>query len=216
VTVATALPDAVVFDCDGTIVDTEPLSRAVLTQVLLELGYEASDEDFAAVVGTPGHQTYAYFSGRLELPPRDDFRTMVRSRFDGVMARELRAFDDAVEVIAALATAGVPLAVTSSSSRSHVERALGQVGLLDHFAVRLGAGDVAEHKPAPEPYLAAARGLGIAPERCVAIEDSAPGVASATAAGMFTVGVTRGGTAPALLAAAHRVVDRLAVEHLAR
>ena len=96
----------------------------------------------------------------------------------------------ALELVAALRSAGTPLAVASNSTREFVERALGGAGLLDgHFEAVVTADDVVRPKPAPDLYLAACAALGAAPERSAALEDSGPGVQSARAAGMFVIGV---------------------------
>jgi HAD superfamily hydrolase (TIGR01509 family) len=96
----------------------------------------------------------------------------------------------ALELVGALRDAGVPLAVASNSERPFVEGALGAAGLLDGtFVAVVSATDVEHHKPAPDLYLRACELLGAEPGRCAALEDSVPGVASARAAGLFTIGV---------------------------
>lgn len=205
------LPVAVVFDCDGTIIDTEPVSREVLRQVLPRYGYEPTVEDFAAIVGSPSHRTYAYLSKRADLPPMDEFRAEVRRQWRGHVAAGLAAFPDAVATVRALVDSGVPVAVTSSSSRSHVRRSLETAGLLDVVTAYLGSDDVTDHKPHPEPYLAAARAVGVDPAACSAVEDTATGVASAKAAGMFTVAVVRE-IGRDQLREADRIVDEITVE----
>lgn len=208
-----ALPFAVVFDCDGTIVDTEPVSRDVLREVLPRYGYEPTDADFAAIVGHPSHRSYAYLAERADLPPHDEFRAAVRARWKVHLADGLAIFEDAVATIQALAAAGVPVAVTSSSSRRHVRHSLEVAGLLDVVQAHLGADDVTQHKPHPEPYLAAARAMDVDPARCSAVEDTATGVAAARAAGMYTVAVVRD-SGRDHLQEADRIVDRITVEAL--
>lgn len=208
---AQRLPDAVVFDCDGTIIDTEPISRDVLREVLPRYGYEPTDADFAAIVGHPSHATYAYLSQRADLPPMDEFRAELHRHWRGHIDAGLRPFPDAVETIRRLVDGGVPVAVTSSSSRRHVRRSLQAAGVLDLVVAHLGSDDVTDHKPHPEPYLAAARAMGVDPGRCSAVEDTATGVASAKAAGMFTVAVVRE-VGPDHLREADRIVDRITVE----
>lgn len=207
------VPVAVVFDCDGTIVDTEPISRAVLSRVLPRYGYEPTAEDFDAIVGHPSHRTYAYLAERADLPPADEFSAEIRERWSRSHAQGIAVFPDAVETIRALGERGVPVAVTSSSSRGHVLRSLEAAGVAESVVAYLGADDVTDHKPHPEPYLAAARAMGIDPRRCSAVEDTATGVAAARAAGMFTVAVVREGD-PDRFAEAERVVERITVAAL--
>lgn len=208
------LPDAVVFDCDGTLADTESISDRAWTDVLGTYGYEPTGADFRAVVGHPFGQNWAYFSQRVELGDQVRFRTALRTRFGELFDHELALHDDAVGTLRVLADAGVPIAVASSSTHAHVDRVLGRGELVDAVAVVIGADDVDEHKPLPGPYLAAAAALGVAARRCVAVEDTGVGVASATAAGMFTVAVLRAHQSPEDLAGAHRVVDAVTVAAL--
>ena len=121
---------------------------------------------------------------------------------------------DAAETLRELVDDGVPVAIASSSSREHVVRILERSGIASLVGAVVGADDVTNHKPDPEPYLAAAAALGQAPERCAAVEDTPIGIASARAAGLFTVGVLRGPFDRAQLGEAHRVVDRVTVDAL--
>lgn len=205
-----ALPAGVVFDCDGTIVDTEPVARSVLREVLASFDYEPTDEDFVAITGSPGHVTYRHFAARVALPPEQEFRRAIRSRWRDLGGSGFAVFPDAVETITQLAAAGVSIAITSSSSRGHVERAVEAAAIGEMVAVMLSADDVVRHKPDPEPYLAAARGLGLDASACTAVEDSPTGVASALAAGMFTVAVARESAAG--LDDAHRVVHSITLD----
>lgn len=212
---APRLPDAVVFDCDGTIVDTEPISDRTWVEVLGRRGYAPTAADTAAVIGRPFPHTYAYYSARVDgLGELRELRREVRDVFRTIFDEEVVAFDDAVATIRELAAAGVPIAVASSSSRRHVEKVVELCELGACVAVMLGADDTDDHKPHPEPYLAAARGMGVPADRCSAVEDSPAGIASAKAARMFTVAVRRGHVPDADLADADRVVDELTVASL--
>ena len=120
---------------------------------------------------------------------------------------QLTPFDDALEALAELRAREIPVAVASSSPRERLDRTLARVNLA--FGVSV-AGDEIEHgKPAPDMFLEAARRLGVPPERCVAVEDSPPGVQAGVAAGMPTLGVCRVPGTEHTLAAADRVVDRV-------
>jgi HAD superfamily hydrolase (TIGR01509 family) len=111
--------------------------------------------------------------------------------FDAVvtagMARDIPLRPGARELVTYLAEENVPQAVATSSHRATVERYLGSAGLLDHFAAIVTREDVANPKPAPDPFLAAAARLGVAPADCLALEDSYHGIASAHAAGMMAI-----------------------------
>lgn len=202
-------PPAVVFDCDGTLADTESLSDRAWAETLGTYGYAATEGDFQAVIGRPYAHNWDYFSARADLGDPSRFRGRLRERFVALFESELEMYPDAVDTLRELAWAGVRIGVASSSSHKHVLRVLDHGELRELVDVIVGADDVERHKPDPEPYVAAARGLGIPPHLCTAVEDTAVGVASASAAGMFTVGVVRRFTTPQVLASADRVVTRV-------
>lgn len=210
------LPEGVVFDCDGTIADTERLSDIAWREALQRRGYPADASDFAALVGRPFAHNWAHFSARADLGDVDAFRADVRTRFQELFATDLELHDDAVGVIRELVRRGVAVAVASSSSREHVERVLDRAGLVREITVTVCSDDVTEHKPLPAPYLEACRRLGIAPLRSSAVEDTTVGATSARAAGLFTVAVRRAHAAPDLAAHADRTVDLLTLEDLVR
>lgn len=210
------LPAGVVFDCDGTLVDTEPLSERAWREVLGRRGYTPTADDFAAVLGRPATRSFAYFDARAGLGELDAFRREYRAVFDACFDADVQVFADAVATAEALHEAGVPVAVASSSSRRHVLRSIAACGLADVVVAAFGADDVDDHKPHPGPYLAAAAALCVPPGRCSAVEDSEVGIRSASAAGMFTVAVRRGHVPDTELAGADRIVDELSVAALIR
>jgi HAD superfamily hydrolase (TIGR01509 family) len=211
---STVLPVAVVFDCDGTLADTESLSDQAWSETLAAYGYEATDADFQAVIGHPFVQNWAYFSARVDLGDQASFRHRLRTRFLELFDRDLELHHDAVATLRRLAEAGVPVAVASSSSHEHVDRVLARGDLTELVPVVVGADDVPLHKPDPTPYVVAAQQLGVEPARCTAVEDTPVGVAAAVGAGMFTVAVVRSHGDLDGLAEAHRIVDEVTVEAL--
>lgn len=208
------LPRAVVFDCDGTIADTESISDRAWQATLAEHGYTPTPDDFRAVIGHPFPQNWAYFAARADLGERDAFRARLRERFIHLFDRELAVYPDAIATIAALGDAGVPIAVASSSSRGHVRRVLDRAGVRDRVAAIVGADDVEHHKPDPMPYLEAAAAIGVDPRECSAVEDTPVGLAAALGAGMFSIAVVRSHGVAEELADAHRVVHELTVAAL--
>jgi HAD superfamily hydrolase (TIGR01509 family) len=201
------LPAGVVFDCDGTIADTESLSDRAWTELLTAAGYTPTAADFQAVIGHPWRQNWSYFAARARLGDEDAFRARLRARFRELVDTDLAVHDDAVDTLRALAVAGVPIGVASSSTHAHVDRVLAHAGVTDLVGAVVGADDVTRHKPDPTPYLVAAAAIGVDPDRCSAVEDTPVGIRSAVDAGMFTVGVVRAHGDPAALQAADRVVD---------
>jgi HAD superfamily hydrolase (TIGR01509 family) len=214
--VPAALPSAVVFDCDGTLADTESLSDRAWTETLARRGYTATPADFRAVIGRPFPQNWAYFAARHDLGDQATFRAELRDRFVALFDAELTLYADAVTTLRTLVEHDVPVAVASSSSREHVERVLERGALTGLVAAIVGADDVERHKPDPAPYLLACDALGATPTATAAVEDTPVGIAAATAAGLFTVGVVRAATSAAELDAADRVVHEVTVASLVR
>jgi HAD superfamily hydrolase (TIGR01509 family) len=203
---------AVIFDCDGTLVDSEPLARTAWERALAPYGYALTDADAEACVGLPYPRVHAHFAERVPLPAAEPFWIEFSGQLFTLIDTELLPFDDAVNAARELRSRGVPVAVASSSPRERLERTLGRAGLLDAFDVVV-AGDEVEHgKPAPDMFLLAAARLGVRPDACIVIEDSPPGVQAGRAAGMFTLAVCRVPGTEASLAAADRVVDTVSAD----
>ncbi len=205
--------EAVIFDCDGTLVDSEPLARAAWERTLGPYGYAIGDEEYPGLVGLPYARVHGYFAERIDgLPDAGAFWEDYSAALFALIDGELVAFEDALETVGALRERGVAVAVASSSPRARLDRTLRRAGLEEAFAVSV-AGDEIEHgKPAPDMFLAAADRLGVAPAACAVIEDSAPGVAAGLAAGMRTVAIVRDGEDPARLADAHVVLRALGAD----
>ena len=203
---------AVIFDCDGTLVDSEPLARTAWERALAPYGYALTDADAEASVGLPYPRVHAYFAERAELPAAESFWGEFSGELFALIDSELAPFDDAVGAARELRSRGVPVAVASSSPRDRLHRTLRRAGLLDAFDVTVALDEVTNGKPAPDMFLLAAERLGAPPEECVVIEDSPPGVQAGVAAGMTTLAVCRVPGTEATLAGADRVVDFLTAD----
>jgi HAD superfamily hydrolase (TIGR01509 family) len=203
---------AVIFDCDGTLVDSEPLARTAWERALSPYGYALTDEDAESCVGLPYPRVHAYFAERAQLPAAEPFWGEFSGELFTLIDDELVLFDDAVGAVRELRRRGVPVAVASSSPHERLQRTLGRAGLLDAFDVVVSGDEVEHGKPAPDMFLLAAARLGVRPGSCVVIEDSPPGVQAGRAAGMFTLAVCRVPGTEASLAAADRVVDTVSAD----
>jgi HAD superfamily hydrolase (TIGR01509 family) len=203
---------AVIFDCDGTLVDSEPLARIAWERALAPHGQTMSEADLAEVVGLPYPRVHAHFAARGPLPDVEAFWPALSRELFALIDDELEAFPDAVATLHDLRGRGVPVAVASSSPRERLERTLRRAGLADCFDASVAGDEVAHGKPAPDLFLAAARAVGALPQACVVVEDSAPGVEAGLAAGMAVLGVARENGGAAALAGAHRVTAALSAE----
>jgi len=200
----------VIFDCDGTLVDSEPLSGEAWRRVMAPRGYEITDADLEACVGGTYPRTHAYMAERASLPDLETVWAELSTELFALIDAHLEPFADALAAIEELQARGVRIAVASSSVRERLDRTLARAGL--QFEITIAGDEVERSKPAPDMFLLAAQRLELPPERCVVVEDSGPGVAAGVAAGMPTLGVCRVPGTEASLAQADRVVHEVTAE----
>ena len=176
--------EAVVFDLDGVVVDSEQVWDDVREQLVRERGGRWHDGAQAAMMGMSSTEWSQYMHDELGLAESpEEINDEVVRRMLGRYRNDLPLIDGAVEAVERLA-AEFPLAVASSSNRPLIEAVLEQAGIASVFAAVVSSEEVARGKPAPDVYLEAARQLGVEPERCAAVEDSSNGIRAAHAAGM--------------------------------
>ncbi len=173
----------VIFDCDGVLVDTEPVANRVLLAMLARLGIVMQpDECMRTFVGRSAATCLAMIGERLGSALPEDFA----AEWDRALFAELRRGVSPVPgVVAALDAIAIPTCVASSGSHERMRITLGTSGLWPRFAGRIfSATEVARGKPFPDVFLHAARSMGVAPESALVVEDTPAGVAAAVAAGM--------------------------------
>jgi HAD superfamily hydrolase (TIGR01509 family) len=178
---------AVLFDMDGTLVDTEELWWEAVEHVASTHGYKLSDADLPDVLGRPVTHVAALLrrvTGSALASLAEDLHREFATRVSGrIVVRP-----GAVGLLDRLPSHGIAIGLVSASPRSIVNTVLRALGA-DRFAVTVTADDTERTKPAPDPYLLAARMLGVPPAACVAIEDSPAGVRSAESAGCAVLAV---------------------------
>ena len=180
---------AVLFDMDGLLVDTEPLWLETETGVMARLGAPWTPQDQQALLGGSMERTVAYLLSKATrpAPPETVERWMIEGMLDRVRAGRTLVRPGVRELLAEVTDAGLPHALVTSSQRVFAEAVLDTTGIT--FPLTVCAEDVPAGKPAPDPYLLAVKLLDVDPVRCVALEDSPNGVASATAAGCRVLAV---------------------------
>ena len=180
---------AVLFDMDGLLVDSEPFWFEVECEVMARLDGRWSEADQKALIGGSLPRTVSYLLARAGKPAsrQDVARWLVDGMTSLLASRPLPMRPGAAELLAQVRSAGIPHALVTSSERPIMDAVLRQLGI--SFTATVCADDVHHGKPDPEPYLLAAARVGAEPRCCVALEDSPNGVASAEAAGCTLVAV---------------------------
>ncbi|MGK4581478.1 HAD family hydrolase [Kitasatospora sp. HPMI-4] len=183
--------DLVIFDNDGVLVDSEPISNRVLAEYLTELGHPTSVEDsYRDFMGCAPHTVHDVIGERYGARLPEGFDELFHGRVFAAFQTELTAVNGAEQVLKTLRQSGIPYCLASSAHHEWIRTALDLTGLLGyHQEERIfSAQDVGVGKPAPDLFLHAARTLGADPARCLVIEDSRNGVLAARAAGMDVYG----------------------------
>jgi HAD superfamily hydrolase (TIGR01509 family) len=187
---------AVIFDLDGVLWDGEPLYHEAFNVVLRPRGHELSAEDYTAIIGNSLEAAWAWVIDRFGITDEPDQLYVLYDRaVIQLMARDIEPLPGARELVGELNRRGVPVGLASASLRNWVDATLAGLGMAGCFKSTVSASEVTRAKPAPDMYLAAAKGIGVAPERCIAVEDTRTGVLSARSAGMYVVQVRAASTA---------------------
>lgn len=185
--------DLVIFDNDGVLVDSEPLSNTILAGYLTELGHPTTYEDsLRDYMGAAVHRVHDLVLERSGQQLPGDFDVTFHSRVFAAFERELEPVAGAVDVLEKLVADGVPYCLASSGSHERIRVGHRRTGLDRWFGDEqiFSSEDVGRGKPAPDLFLYAAERMGVAPEKCVVVEDSPLGVRAAVAAGMDVYGFT--------------------------
>ena len=210
------LPDAVVFDNDGLLLDTESVWTRAEEDLFERRGLEFTPADKRELVGTSAEIAGGILERRLGEPGRaveliEELNVLVVAELE----HGVEAMIGARELLERLRERGTPIGLVSNSPLRFVQRSIEIVGFETHFDVILSAHEVAAPKPAPDPYLEACRRLGVEPgPNVIALEDSPTGVTAARAAGLTVIGV------PSIegiaLEEAHHLAESLLDEVVAR
>jgi HAD superfamily hydrolase (TIGR01509 family) len=181
--------EAVVFDLDGLLLDTEELWNEARRQIAEERGGRWREDAQRAMMGMSSPEWSRYMHDVIGVPdPPEQISADVVERMEELYRRHLPLVDGAIEAVRRIA-ARWPLAIASSSNRPLIDLFLELTGTRELFRATASSEEVGRGKPAPDVYLEAAARLGVAPELCAAIEDSENGIRSAAAAGMSVVAI---------------------------
>jgi HAD superfamily hydrolase (TIGR01509 family) len=180
---------AVLFDMDGLLVDSEPLWLEVETAIMARLGSPWGPADQAHLIGGSLPKSTDYMQRKAARPVAREVLAEWLTQGMAALIRErgVRLMPGAARLLAGIEAAGIPFALVTSAEREIMAATLDSIGV--RFPATVCAADVTRKKPDPEPYLRAAALLGAEPGRCAALEDSPPGLAAAHAAGCAVIAV---------------------------
>ena len=181
--------EAVVFDLDGVLLDSEQVWDEVREQLVKERGGRWNDRAHTEMMGMSSVEWSRYMHDELGVPdPPEEISTEVVRRLEQIYRKRLPLIDGAQEAVEELAGRW-PLGLASSSNRELIDLVLELSGLARFFGATVSSEEVARGKPAPDVYLEAARRLSVPPKRCAAVEDSRNGIRAAKAAGMRVIAI---------------------------
>lgn len=177
--------EAVIFDLDGSLVDSMWLWRAIDIEYLGRFGIPLPEDLQSKIEGMSFNETANYFKENFQIPDpvekiKEDWNRMAWDKY----ANEVPLKPGIAEFLEACRTNGIKLGIATSNSRELVENIATVHGLKDHFSCIMTGCDVGRGKPAPDIYLAVAKALGVSPARCLVFEDIIPGIRAGLSAGM--------------------------------
>lgn len=180
----------VIYDCDGVLVDSEPVANRIVAEELTALGWAmTANEAEAHFLGLSNIDMQPLIERQLGRSLPDIWQEDLTARMIDALAAEATAIPGAIDALHTTTALGLPWRVASNSSHEEMHVKFGRLGIRDLVAGRVHSHrDVARGKPAPDLFLATAAAQGIPPEHCIVIEDSVPGATAAAAAGMPCLG----------------------------
>ena len=182
--------DAVLFDCDGVLVDSEAITNGVLREMLEELGWKLSPEECLRIfLGKAVKDERGLIESQTGQPLTEDWLVRFRERRNVGLMHGVQPIRNAVECVARVHRSFLGhIACASGADRFKVELQLDKCGFMPYFRWIFSGHELPRSKPAPDVYLAAAAHLGVAPARCAVVEDTVPGVTAGVAAGATVFG----------------------------
>ena len=183
------LPEAVVFDMDGLMLDSERAINECMARAASDLGHDLPASLWLQMIGGGDGLCRRLLTERIGANATVELLARAEAMYDVVADAGIAHRPGIIDLLDWLVARGIPRAVATSTRRSLAMRKLAAAGLLPYFDAVATSSDVAAQKPAPDVYLLAASKLGVAPARCLVLEDSPTGVRAALAAGMTPVQV---------------------------
>ncbi len=202
--------NAFVFDMDGLMVNSEPLSRAAWERVLSSFGHTMPDDIYQDMIGLRIDRSAEMVMEAFDLSlGTEELIARKNANYLELLKEGIPVMPGLYELVSALRKASISWGVATSSARAHAEHILRSLGLWSECSALAGGDEVTHGKPAPDLYLLAAERLGVEPTRCIALDDSVPGCTSAESAGMLVIAIPNGDTISAEFPSTARIYPSL-------
>lgn len=181
---------AFIFDMDGVIIDSEPVHKQVIKEVLLKNNIIVDNDEFNKLIGMTSTSVFSYFINKHHLPYTPEEMTNNHMTFfkNYIIEHQLKPIDGITNLLEQLKTSQIPLAIASSSPLDVIEFVVKAFNIDKYFKFLVSGEDLVHGKPAPDIYLKTAKKLVVDPKNCVVLEDSKNGSIAAKDAGMFCIG----------------------------
>ena len=203
--------EAVIFDMDGVIVDSEPWHLEANFELYEELGFTLSREDYATFIGKTNSEMWVFLKSKFALPQSlpELFQRQVQKKIQLLQKHEDGLIKGVLPLLNTLREKGIPIGLASSSPLEYIETILKKYQIAEYFQAVVTGEEMANGKPAPDIFLHTAGLLGVKSENCVVIEDSENGVKAAKAGAMKCIGFKNINSGGQDLSLADRIVDSL-------
>ncbi len=201
----------IIFDFDGVLIDSEPLYLRSVNVILAECGVkQVTQTEYQRWIGSTAKLTWQALTRDRNLPqPAQHYQDRYEVVLEDVLKQELTLRPEAVELLDVIGRRGIVCGLATSSRRKWMTIKLDKLGLTDFFTAAVCSTDVRRTKPAPDIYLRTAERMQIDPKDAIAIEDSPVGITSATAAGIWTIGLRTEMTTTLDISKADEIIDNL-------
>jgi HAD superfamily hydrolase (TIGR01509 family) len=189
--------EAIIFDLDGLMIDSEPMAHQAWSRVLQDYGYRLDNQTFGRMIGLRLEDSSRMVKAAFDMDASpEELANLEQNYMNQIMSQGIPTMPGLMILLNEIEQRALPWAVATSSTRSYAVRVLEQLGLGKSLQALAAGNEVKNGKPAPDVYILAAERMTANPVRCLALEDSVPGIQSAKAAGMRAVAVPNGETSP--------------------
>ena len=182
--------EAVIFDMDGVLIDSEPFHLVVNEKIFVNLGINLNEDEYQSFIGTTHKDMWTTIKNRYNLPQSvpELVNMQVSGNIDYIKKEEIEEINGITDLLTKIAHENIKIGIASSSPTEVIELVINKLGISHYFSAIVGGEEIKNGKPKPDIFIKAARNLKVSPTNCIVIEDSKNGVRAAKSAGMKCIG----------------------------